>query len=265
MVRDRRSKEEQVYSCIGSALSSELPAGDRNRDTLLASSLRRFAAGLLSDCGGGFAKSGRVETRLLNVGGPRGARCTDIVFLLVEMVTSHRIALLRWCVRGCVVKGPIPEVVASLNGSALLQYGVNQILVHGLFGGVCVERVQGGVLYGLVHKNLRVVEKTVEDQHVYGHHQNWCTGVEGLCEEGLGLVILVNGLDHVEDVVFVWGVVAVAVFVVESPQRRRDRGTEGFQLIHKCRCQHSALILGYLPPFVFQSGRHLGHGYIGAA
>lgn len=73
--------------------------------------------------------------------------------------------------------------------SALLEDGVNQILVHRLFGGVCAGRVGGGVLHLLVSESVWVVEKAVEGQDVNGHHQNRPAGIEGFCEEGLRLLV----------------------------------------------------------------------------
>ena len=115
--------------------------------------------------------------------------CGLILFVLVQTVTFSRLPLSGWCVWGGVVQWPIPEVVAPLDISALLEDGVNQILVHRLFGGVCVERVSGGVLHWLVSENVWVVEKAVEGQDVNGHHQNRPTGIESFCEEGLCLLV----------------------------------------------------------------------------
>ena len=78
---DRRTDEEGAFNCIGSASSSELPPEDWNGDTLLLSSLRRLAAGLLSVRGGGFAKSERGNASPGGVGGRRGAGCGLIVFV----------------------------------------------------------------------------------------------------------------------------------------------------------------------------------------
>lgn len=66
-VRDRRPDEDWTYNWVSSASYSELLPEDRIGNTPLRSSLTRFAGGLFSVRTGGFAKSGRQGTYLLEV------------------------------------------------------------------------------------------------------------------------------------------------------------------------------------------------------
>ena len=67
IVSDLLSADARAYKWVGSASSSASSARALNGEGFLLSSLGRFAAGLFADGGGGWSKSGRLETCLFDV------------------------------------------------------------------------------------------------------------------------------------------------------------------------------------------------------
>ena len=62
------------------------------------------------------------------------------------------------------------------------------------------------------------MKKAVEGDDVNRHHEDGAARVKGLHEQVFGLLVFVDGLDDIQDVVLVRGVMAIAIFIVKSPE-----------------------------------------------
>ena len=106
------------------------------------------------------------------------------------------------------------------------------------------------------------MQQAIERDDVYCHHKDRPAGVKGFHKEGFRFLVFMDRFDDIEDVVLVGGVMAISVFIIQSSKRWHDWFTEGFQLVHKGRCEHRALEPGDLLPVVLESRRHFRHGDI---
>ena len=80
------------------------------------------------------------------------------------------------------------------------------------------------------------------------HHKYWPTGVEGLGEQRLRLVVFMYGLDDIEYIVLIWRIVDVPILIVQSSQRRHDGPTERLQLVHETASKDGAFEPGDIVP-----------------